>query len=216
MMLRRDVALLIGGVTVTLVTLFLAGSASAYPADYVDIDGVGEWMTPGETVSGNFNITLSNRDGGDDFAAGSGNANLADVVGFDPLAEDISAARVSFLFFDRDFAYEGIEIDLTGLVGGDTIVTQVVVVKLLTIDADVSVLAALNQDGQLDWSITADDSVKGNDFYVALARLEAITDRASTSGIPGPGGSPVPEPGSTALLAVGTLVVARAGRRRRR
>jgi hypothetical protein len=174
-------------------------------------------LESGESVSGNFNITLSNTEF-DDFSTSSSTDNLADVVGFDPLTEQLSAARVSFLFYDLDFNAEGIDIDLTGLVGSEnqSTVTQVFIVKLLTIDVNVEVLASLNADGQLDWTITASPAVQGNDFYVALSRLEAILDIGSTSGGPGPGGSPVPEPGSTALLAVGTLVVARAGRSRRR
>jgi hypothetical protein len=207
-MLSRNISLLIAAMMVTLVTMLFAGSATALQADYVDIDNVGTWLESGDSVSGNFNIMLGE---GDDFGAGE---NLADVDGFDPLLEDIYAARVSFLFFDLDFEAEGIEIDLTGLVGEENITTQVLFVKLLTINVEFEVLASLNENGELDWSITADPNVQGNDFYVSLARLEGFAAAGSTT--EGGSGSPMPEPGSTALLAVGTLLVARAGRSRRR
>jgi len=210
-MLSRNISLLITGAMVTLVTVLFSGSASAYTADYVDIDSVGVWLEAGDSVSGNFNIILGE---GDDFSGDGSPENLADVDGFDPLTEEIFAARVSFLFFDLDSNPEQIQIDLTGLMGTEDITTQVFFVQLLTLDVDVEVLASLNANGELDWSITADPSLAGNDFFVALARLEAVAATGSTG--EGTGGSPMPEPGSTALLAVGTLLVARAGRSRRR
>lgn len=201
------------------VAVFLAlgaGQAQAYSADYVDIDSVWEFVSEGDSVSGTFDITVDNLEG-DDFSAilGGNGQNVADVVGFDPLSENVLDARVSFLFFDLDMTADAAVIDL-----GEDVLQQVVagpqlfLLTLETIDVNVAVLASLNATGVLDWTITADpDAVAGeNDFTVALARLEAITgDKIPDGGGPP---SPMPEPGSSVLLAVGTLLVARGIRRR--
>jgi hypothetical protein len=196
----------------------IATQASAYPADYVDIDPVFAWLDDGETVSGNFDITANNTEA-DDFSIlfGSG-TNTADVVGFDPDAEQVIGARVSFLFLDcYDLAPEVAVIDL-----GENDLEQVVVspqvyfLHLTAFEVGLSVVASLNETGTLDWSITADssalpsaDGYGGSDFKVAMARLEAIVDGKS-----GDAGPVTPEPGSSALMAVGALLVARAGRKR--
>lgn len=199
-----------------LVALALAGEASAYPADYVDIDPVFESLSDGQSVSGNFDITLANSEGDDFSKFFVGAENVADVVGFDPATQEVVGAQVSFLFLDAfDQAPEVAVIDLgVDALQQVTVSPQVFLLHLTTFEADVSVLAALNASGELDWTITADSSAAGgapgtSDFIVAMARLEAIVDHKVADSVPA-----VPEPSSTVLLAVGSLVVAGAHRRR--
>jgi hypothetical protein len=196
----------------------VATEASAYPADYVDIDAVFEWLGDGESVSGNFDITANNTEG-DDFSIlfGSG-ANVADTVGFDPASETVVGARVSFLFVDYyDSAPEVAVIDLGADALQEVVLSpQVYFLHLSSFEVDLAVIASLNETGALDWSITADSSALpsasgGSDFKVALARLEAIVDGKTPDA-----GPTTPEPASSALMAVGALLVARAGRKRSR
>lgn len=201
----------------------VASQASAYPADYVDIDPVFEWLNDGDTVSGNFDITTNNTEG-DDYSNIFGvGGNVADVVGFDPGSEQVIGARVSFLFLDAlDSAPEVAVIELgEGALQQVTVSPQVFFLHLTTFEANLAVVASLNETGMLDWSITADSSAaaspedswgsSASDFKVALSRLEAIVgDRSGESA------SVVPEPGSSVLMAMGALVVLRAGRKRSR
>ena len=188
-----------------------AGQAQAYPADYVDIDLVWEFLSEGESVGGNFDITAGNLEG-DDFSGffGANGENVTDVVGFDPLSEEVTAARASFLFVDGDMAADGAVIDLGA---GELLFAgpQLFFITLAAFDVEFAVLTSLNETGNLDWTVTADPNATSgsaaNDFALVFARLEAIVDDKSAE-------APMPEPGSAVLLAVGMLVVSRALRRR--
>jgi hypothetical protein len=202
------------------VTLF-AGQASAFgvdgfDADYVDIDHVGVRLSAGQSVTGTFDITLANTEN-DDFSNLFPFApDVADVVGFNPASQDVTSARISFLFVDDfDFAQDVATIEFgSGVLQQAYTGPYIVGFALPTIAANVKVVAELDETGTLSWKVRA-ANFTGNDFKVAYARLEAV---ATAGVVPGPvPGSvhPIPEPGAAGLFAVGALVVARAGRSRR-
>jgi hypothetical protein len=198
----------------------VAGQARAFgvdefDADYVDIDHVGVRLSAGQSVSGIFDITLANTEN-DDFSATFPFApNVADVVGFNPASQNVTAARISFLFIDDlDLAKDIATIEFgAGVLQQQFTGPYIVVFSLPTIAANVKVVAELDETGTLVWKVRA-ANFTGNDFKVAYARLEAAASAGAIGPLPG-SVHPIPEPGAAGLFAVGALVVAHAGRSRR-
>jgi hypothetical protein len=182
-----------------------AFSIDGFDADYVDIDKVGVRISSGQSVSGQFDITIANTESDDFSSVFPFVPDVADVVGFDPASQDVTAARLSFLFIDDfDLARDVATIEFgPGVLQQEHVGPYIIGFALPNIAANVRVVTELDETGTLEWRVRA-SNVAGNDFKVAYARLEAVATAAHA-----------PEPNAAALFAVGALVVARAGRSRR-
>jgi hypothetical protein len=207
-LLAAAVALVVGFAVVS--------PAFATPYQYRDIDWVWQEVTPGSSASGT--LDLVNVEG--DCILG-----ICDKGGFVPGTAE--AGRMSFLIMGADRSETAVAIDLSG--PDEFGVVQDLIqdfdsyniwhFEIQTAELNASVLYSLNQEGWLNWEISALQTALagsgfgghthypgcGHDssgFFVKIATLEAA------EGV-------IPEPSAAILFALGAGVVGTGVRRRR-
>ncbi|MDH3213859.1 MAG: PEP-CTERM sorting domain-containing protein [Myxococcales bacterium] len=199
---------------VLLSSFAVANSASAYSYDYIDVDPVFEWVTADHSLSGTFDIM---NPGSDCLLL------ICDSGGFDPLVQNVGAARIDFIFFDFGSGNEEIaSITLGGelqeaIVNGDD--RFLFVFYLEHFDANARVLAHLSDYGTLDWKV----ETPGADSFVTGSYTEHGDGKCDGHdhppllkyGILKASAAPIPEPTAAVLFCLGFGVVGAATRKRR-